>query len=183
MNAELFHEDRSRILLPHTAKVRSNLRLTGEPVVLLMDNCSVHIRESTFRDIAAHRVKVVTLPPHTRNIFQCLDLSLFDILKKRINYKLPLDSDDSTAMFIKCIFHNMKQTLVEDNLRSTFTQIGVRYNIDAPYRLIFDESILRDSPGFISLWRRDYTLGKLSVRRWNARFGWVSQGMRDNWVE
>jgi hypothetical protein len=69
---------------------------------------------------------IITFPPHTTNIFQCLGLSLFGVLKKRINYKLPLDSDDSTGMFMKRIFHNMKQTLLEDNVRSVFIQIGVR---------------------------------------------------------
>jgi hypothetical protein len=108
MNAELFHEYISMILLLDITKVRSNLGLTDEPAVLLMDNCSVYMRESTLRDRAAQRVKVVHFPPHTTNIFQCLDVSLFDFLKKRINYKLPLDSDDSTAMFIKRIFHEMK---------------------------------------------------------------------------
>jgi hypothetical protein len=70
----------------------------------LMDNCSVHMRELTLRNPPAHWIKVATFPPHTTNVFQCLDLSLFDILKKRINYKLLLDRDDSMAMFIQRIF-------------------------------------------------------------------------------
>jgi hypothetical protein len=87
-------------------------------------------------------------------------------------------------MFINRIFHNMKQTLVEDMMRRAFIQIGIRYNIDVvPYRLIFDESTLRESPGFLTLWRRDYPLGQLSVKRRNARFSWVNQGMRDNWIK
>jgi hypothetical protein len=105
-----------RILLPYIARVRSNLGFTDEPAVLLMDNCSVHMRESTLRDFAALRVKMAAFPNHNANIFQCLDLSLFGILKKRIDYRLPLDRNDSMAMFIKCIFHNMKQTLFEDNV-------------------------------------------------------------------
>jgi hypothetical protein len=142
------------------------------------------MRESTLRDLAAHRVKVVTFPPHTITIFQCFDLRRFGILKKRINYKLPFDGDDSMAMFIKRIFHNMKQTLVEDNVRSAFIQIEVRCNIDiVPYCLIFGESTLRESPGVFTLWRRDYPLGQPSVRSRNKRFGWVNQGMRDNWIE
>jgi hypothetical protein len=54
MNAELFHEYMSLILFPHSVKVRSNLGLTDEPAVLLMDNCSVHVRESIFRDLTAN---------------------------------------------------------------------------------------------------------------------------------
>jgi hypothetical protein len=43
----------------------------------------------------------------------------------------------------------MKHTPVGDNVRSAFTQIGVRYYIDVvPYRLIFDESALRQSQAY-----------------------------------
>jgi hypothetical protein len=63
----------------------------------------------------------------------------------------------------------MKQTLVEENVRSAFIRIGVRYNLDVvPYGLVFNESTLRESPGFLTLWRRDYVLGQLSVRPRNA---------------
>jgi hypothetical protein len=87
-------------------------------------------------------------------------------------------------MFMKRIFHNMKQTLVEDNVRSAFFQIGVWYNINlGPYRFIFDESTLRESQCSSHHWRSDYPPGQLSVTRRNARFGWVNQGMRDNWIE
>jgi hypothetical protein len=45
-------------------------------------------------------------------------------------------------------------------------QLGLTYNIDAvPYVLIFDEHVLRQSPGFTSLWERDYLVEKLSHRR------------------
>jgi hypothetical protein len=99
-------------------------------------------------------------------------------------YNLLMNSDDFTTAFIRCILHNMKQTLVADNVRSAFVQIGVRYNIDVvPYRLIFDESTLRQSQGFLTLWHRDYLLEQLSTRRRSARFGCVNREMRNNWIE
>jgi hypothetical protein len=74
-------------------------------------------------------------------------------------YKLPINSDDSTTAFIRRISHNMKHTLVADNARSAFVQIGVSSNIDVVrYRLIFDESTLRQSQGFLTFWHRDYPL-------------------------
>jgi hypothetical protein len=76
MNAVLFHEYISTVLIPHIARVQLNPGLEHEPAVLLMDNCSVHMHDDTLQELAAHRVKIVTLPPHTRNIFQCLDPSL-----------------------------------------------------------------------------------------------------------
>jgi hypothetical protein len=99
-------------------------------------------------------------------------------------YKLPMNGDDSTTAFIRRISHNMKQTLVADNVRSAFVQIGVSYDIDVvPYRLIFDESTLRQTQGFLTLWHRDYPLEQLSTRRRSARFGWVNREMRNNWIE
>jgi hypothetical protein len=146
MNAVLSHEYISTVLLPHIARVRSNPGLEHELAVLLMDNCAVHMHDDTLQELDAHRVKVVTFPLHTTNIFPSLDFSLFNVFKKRMAYKLSMDSDDSTKAFILRIFHNVKQTLVADNVRSAFVQIGVSYNIDVvPYRLIFDESPLRQS--------------------------------------
>jgi hypothetical protein len=78
-----------------------------------------------------------------------------------MNSKLPLESDEYTAGFIKRIFHLMKQTLVEDNVRSTFMQLGPSYNVEATlYFLYFSEDVLRESPGFTSLWESDYPAQK-----------------------
>jgi hypothetical protein len=60
-----------------------------------------------------------------------------------MNYKLLLKSEETTVGFIKRIFHMMKQTLVPDNVRSSFRQIGLRYGIDtSPYVLLFEEHML-----------------------------------------
>jgi hypothetical protein len=78
----------------------------------------------------------------------------------------------------------MKQTLVADNVRSVFLQIGVSDNINVvPYRLILDESTLRQSQGFLTFWHRDYPLEQLSTRCKSARFGWVNREIRNNWIE
>jgi hypothetical protein len=90
-----------------------------------MDNCSIRVHVEALQTLADHRVKVTTFPPQTIHIFQCLDLSLFGSFKKKTNDKLPLESDEHTAGFIKRIFHLMKQTLVEDNVRSAFMQLGL----------------------------------------------------------
>jgi hypothetical protein len=128
-----------------------------------MDNCSVHVQGETLQTLADHRVKVLTFPPHITHIFQSLDLSPFGNFKKRVNYRLPLGTDETTPGLIRRIFHMMKQTLAEHNVRSPFMQLGLTYDIDTiPYVLIFDEHVLRQSPGFTSLWERDYPVEKLS---------------------
>jgi hypothetical protein len=159
MNSQLFSEYLSTVLLPDIDKLRTNDEFADREAVLLMDNCCIHVQAETRQMLADHRVKVITFPPHTTHIFQSLDLSLFGNFKKKMNYKLPLESDETTAGFIRKIFHTLKQTRVEDNVRSSFMQIGLQYNIESTaYLLSFDDNVLRQSPGFISLWQR-ITLG------------------------
>jgi hypothetical protein len=99
-----------------------------------------------------------------------------------MNYQLPLESDEQTAGFIKGIFHLMKQTLVEDSVGIAFMQLGLQDNIEATvYLLHFDESVLRESPEFTSLWESDYSAEKPLYRRRNAPFGWVNGMMRPEW--
>jgi hypothetical protein len=104
------------------------------------------------------------------------------ISKRKMNYTLPMKDDEMTAGFIKRIFHLMKQTLVEDNVRSAFMQLGLRYDIETnPYVPRFDEQVLCQCPGFTSLWEQDYPFEKLSHRRKNTPFGWVNRMMRPGW--
>jgi hypothetical protein len=99
-----------------------------------------------------------------------------------IGHPVPFHNDEITAGFIRRIFHNAEQTLVEDNVRSAFVQLGLSYEIGAtPYLLLFDENMLRESPGFLALWERDCSLGKLWARRRNTAFGWINKMMRVRW--
>jgi hypothetical protein len=123
MNSQLFAECISTVLLPDIDELRSNEEFAAKETVLLMDNCSIHVQTETLQTLVDDRVKAITFPLHTAHIFQCLDLSLFGNFKKKMNYKLPLESDEHTAGFIKQIFHLMKQTLVEDNVRSVFCNL------------------------------------------------------------
>jgi hypothetical protein len=80
MNVELFAEYTSTVLLPHIARVRSDPKFTDGKAVLLLYHWSLHMREDILRTLAEHHVKGLTLPPHTINMFQCLDLNLFGVL-------------------------------------------------------------------------------------------------------
>jgi hypothetical protein len=182
MSPHLFAEYISKVILPYLDELRSNEEFADKEAVLLMDDCSIHVQQETLQMIADYQVKVITFPPHTTQIFQSLDLSLIGNFKKKNNCTLPLESDETTAGFIMCIFHMMKQTLVEDNVQHAFVQLGLRYNIDtSPYTLLFDERVLRESPKFTSLWQRDYPLEKLSQGRRNVIFGWANKAMRPEW--
>jgi hypothetical protein len=179
MSSQRFVEYISKVLLLYIDELRSNEEFTNKEAVLLMDNCSIDVQPETLQMIAEYEVKVIIFPPYMTYIFQSLDLSLFGNFKKEMNYMLPLENDETTVGFIMRIFHIMRQTLVEDNVRHAFVQLGLRYNIyTSPYTLLFAERVLRESLGFTSLWQSDYPLEKRSQRRQNAIFGWINKAMR-----
>jgi hypothetical protein len=122
-----FAEYISTVLLPYINELRSNEEFADKEALLLMDNCSIHVQAKTLPTLAGHRVKVITFLPHTTHIFQCLDLSLFGNFEQKKNCEVSLENDEHTAGFIKRIFHLMKQTLVEDNVRSALMQLGLQY--------------------------------------------------------
>jgi hypothetical protein len=156
MSAGLFDEYISTVLLPHIEALRSSDEFADLEAVLLMDNCLVHNRPTPLRKLADHRVKLITFPPHTTHVFQSLDLSICGTFKKRMSYQLPFDNDETTPGFIRRIRHNAKQNLGEDNVRGAFLQLALSCDIGTTsYLLLFNENMLRESPGFLALWERD----------------------------
>jgi hypothetical protein len=104
MSSQFFAEYISTVLLPYVDELRSNEEFADKKAVVLMDDCSVQVQGDTLQMLADHRVKVLTFLPHTTHLFQSLDLSLFRNFKKRMNYGLPWETDETTAGFIKQIF-------------------------------------------------------------------------------
>jgi hypothetical protein len=100
----LFHKFRSAVLLPCIAMVGSNPGLEDQPMIFLMNNCSVQLHDDTSNELTAHRVKFVTLPLHTTNIFQYLEFSLSGAFKNRMNFRPPFQNDNCTTEFIGTFF-------------------------------------------------------------------------------
>jgi hypothetical protein len=146
-----------------------------------MDNCSIYTKPEILQVLAEDRVKVITFPPRAMHIFQALDLSLFGVFKKKINYQLPFQNDETTVGFIKRVFHNLKQSLVEDNVRSAFLHLGLPYQVGVtPCLLLFNENVLRESQGFQTLRERDYPMEALSYKKRTETFGWINEQMAAN---
>lgn len=176
INAEIFSEYIRTVFVPNLNELRSLEQFAREEAVLLMDNCPSHVAEVLLDLLREARVRVITWPPHTTQIFQELDVSLFGVLKRRGQYKLPFDDDQGTANFLLRIYRTFKQTMIEANIWAAFRQAGFEFDVGRePYRLRFDEEKLRSSPAFQEIWSLDFPLEKLSVRRQRARFGWINQ--------
>jgi hypothetical protein len=68
MNSQLFSEYISTVLLPYIDELRTNDEFANKEIVLLMDNCCIHVQAETLQMLTNHRVKVITFPPHTSYI-------------------------------------------------------------------------------------------------------------------
>jgi hypothetical protein len=123
-----------------------------------------------------HDVNVITFPPHATQVFQALELSLFDILKRKLQSKLPLSNDTRGVGFIQKAFHSLKQTFVPTNVRNAFKMLGFEFNVTkSPYILRLRKEKLHGSLGFREIWDADSPLDQLSKRREEARDGWINQ--------
>jgi hypothetical protein len=75
-------------------------------------------------------VCVITFAPHTNQIFQVLDVTLFGVLKQRLGYKLPFEDEKETVRFILKVYHGFKQTMVEPNKSGAFQAIGFEFEFE-----------------------------------------------------
>jgi hypothetical protein len=143
--------------------------------VLLIENCSVHVTDDAIRLLIEARACVITFAPHTTQIFQVLDLTLFALLKRPPRYEMPLDHGNATVKYIMSVYHDFRQTMVLPNPGRAFHVPGLDLDTrKEPYRLLFDEEKLRGSACFRGLWSVDAPLDQLSIRRRAAWFGWIN---------
>jgi hypothetical protein len=176
MTAALFQQYVATVLIPVINRVGTNDQLAGKPAISVMDNYSIHARPGVLKMLREHDVKVIPFPHHTTQVFQALDLSLFGVLKRQLQYKLPRGNDDRVVAFIQKAFHSLKQTFVPNNVRNAFKMLGFEFNIaKSPYTLLLREEKLRGSQRFREISDADYPLDQLSKRRREARYGWINQ--------
>jgi hypothetical protein len=122
------------------------------------------------------RVRVITFAPHTTQIFQVLDVTVFGVLKWRLGYKLPFEDENETIRLIVKVYRHFKQTMVESNIWRAFRAIGFEFDTEVePYRLLFNEEKLRQTEAFRELWSIDFPLDQLSSWRQSTRFGWINR--------
>jgi hypothetical protein len=116
INTEIFLDYIRTVFLPNLAELRTLDAFTEETGVLLMDNCPSHVIDDIIAVLTEERVRVITFTPHTTQIFQVLDVTFFGALKRRLGYKLPFEDEKETVRFVKKVYHDFKQTIVESNI-------------------------------------------------------------------
>jgi hypothetical protein len=91
------------------------------------------------------------------------DVVLFGSLKKHATGLKTLDEEQSVAAFLRKVYHDFKQTMVEVNIWEDFSVICFTHDIEkTPYGLLFNEEKFRQSRGFVELSERNTPLENLS---------------------
>jgi hypothetical protein len=93
INAEIFLDYIRTVFSPNLAELRTLGAFTEETGVLLMDNCPSHVTDDLIGLLTEARVRVITFARHTRQTFQILDVTLFGVLKRRLEYKSPFEDE------------------------------------------------------------------------------------------
>jgi hypothetical protein len=70
-----------------------------------------------FTDAGVH---VITFAPHTTHIFQVLDLTPCDTLKRHPRCRLPFGDENATAEFAMKVDHDLKHTVMEGKIWRAF---------------------------------------------------------------
>jgi hypothetical protein len=178
VNAELFEDHLRSVFLPHLIITRIVKDRCEEDAVLLMDHCSPLITPAVMElHATAHVGLIIFAPqPHSTQIFQVLDLTLFGFLKRRRQYQLPLEDDSGSAWFITKMYHDFGMTMSEPNIWGAFRGIGVKYSVvEGVQRVSLDEMTLRESEGFKESWDINFPLAKLSPKSQICRFRWIKE--------
>jgi hypothetical protein len=94
ITATLFQQYVTSVLIPFIKRLRTNPELTVKSAILLMNSCSIHPRPKVLATLRDNNVNWIIYPPHTTQIFQVLDLCLFGVFKRKMQYKLPFANDN-----------------------------------------------------------------------------------------
>jgi hypothetical protein len=178
INAGIFLASIRTILLPYIDIFRCRAVLAHEIAVLLMAHYSADVSDDVIHILTEARVCVITFAPHTTQIFQVLDLTLFGVLKRCPRYELPFDENNATAKVITNVYHKITQTMVRPNVWGTFRALALEFEFDTrrePYELLFDDVKLREGAGFHELCSVDFPLDQISGRRRTDRFDRINK--------
>jgi hypothetical protein len=85
MSAKSFLDYIRTVFLSNLAELRTLDGFAEETGVPLMDNCPSHAIDDAIGLLTKSRVSVITVAPHTTQIFQILDVTLFGVLKRRLD--------------------------------------------------------------------------------------------------
>jgi hypothetical protein len=165
-NAGIFLDDIRTIFLQYIDVLPGRAVLAQEIAILLMDDCSGDLSDDVIRILTEASVRFITFAPHTTQVLQVLDLTLFGVLKRCPRYELPFDDNNATAKGITKVYHHFAHTMVRSNTLEAFRALYFEFDMRRePPKLLFDEIKSRESADFEGLG--------------SVTFPWISCGADD----
>jgi hypothetical protein len=171
LDEESFHEYISTVLIPYVSSLRSRLELVDQSAVLLMDSALPHTSEHILRSLGENNIIALIFPAHTKNRFQALDLVFFGSLKHLKETAAGEFGDDSANDHITKLIQADEQTATSSTIRGSFRKAEmIADTITRPYKIMVDEPIMKEIPGFQAAWEQNVSVEDLSRRRQMQRF-------------
>jgi hypothetical protein len=116
INAEMFLDCVQTVFLPNFAELWRLDEFAEEMSVLLMENCPSQITCIVMWSIFSPRHECTSSllhhAPHTTQMFQVLDLTVFRVLKRHTRYELPFGNEKAIVQLIMKVYHDFEQTMV-----------------------------------------------------------------------
>ena len=176
MDKNYFLEYIKEVLIPYIVLVREKLNCPNEEAILLMDSCSPHVFIDVLKLLGENNIIAFTFPPHTTNLFQPLDLSLFGALK---SFKSHVSSEEDGKYIKSCISKLLKsfeQVSTSFTIRGSFKRAGLIPIMNVvPHLAQCNVSLLIDKYDFKNIWDRNTKITDISTRRRNQRFGVINE--------
>jgi hypothetical protein len=116
VNAGILLDDIRTVFLLHIDTLRGLAVFAQEVAIRLMDNCSAHVSDHASRLLTDTRMHVITFAPHTTQVFQVPDLTVYGVLKGRLRHELPFDDDDAMLKVIIQVSHDFTELMVLPNV-------------------------------------------------------------------
>ena len=104
---------------------------SSDTMLLIIDNCTSHIRHSTVLLAKSNNVELLALPPNLTHILQPLDVGVFRSFKASIRTELSTNlaycktRKLSHSQFISMLSKLMLQTFTSECIKSAFVSIGL----------------------------------------------------------
>jgi hypothetical protein len=171
----IFFEYITHVLVPYVTYVRTKPELAREYAIVLMNSASPHVSDRVLRALGKNRIMAVLFPTHTTNIFQALDLVLFDAMKgikKTANGDF---GDDSVQDYITKLLQAYEQVAISFTIHGVFRKAGLIPEFKSRLlQLRFSEDVLRANPCFSEIWNFNISLDQLSKWRQSHQFGLIN---------
>jgi hypothetical protein len=182
VNADIFRDYIRDYFIPHVENHRTIHGKQGSPAVLLMDNCSAHLRDDIIEMLSLHRIKIITFPPHTSGIFQMLDRVLFGVFKTAMRGQIKDPQLHFMTDHARRMLRAFETAKCASNIRASFLSTGFIYEVDAShmYTLGYDEAKVRHSSEFSEVGNVNYPIEAFTKRRLATRWGFLNQAAFEN---